>query len=70
MTKYDKRHGGPFDRGMADFWYHRPPQPHYYVGGTYTSDKVTQSDMTEAEIEAYHAGYAEAEACGGQKDYG
>jgi len=70
MTKYDQRHGGPFDRGMADFWYHRPPQPHYYVNGTGTSDRVGRADMTKAEIEAYFAGYDEAEAAGGQKDWG
>ena len=69
-TKYDKRHGGPFDRGGADFWYHRPPRPHYFVGGTYTSDEVSEANMTKEEIEAYNAGYAEAEAQGGQKDWG
>lgn len=69
-TKYDERHGGPFDRGRADFWYHRPCKPHYYVGATYTSDLVGEGGMTEAEIEAYKAGFAEAEADGGQKDWG
>jgi hypothetical protein len=55
---------------MADFWYHRPPQPHYYAAGTMTSERVGRAEMTEAEIEAYFAGYDEAEADGGQKDYG
>ena len=27
---YDARHGGPFDRGGADFWYGRGFNPHYY----------------------------------------
>jgi hypothetical protein len=70
MTRYDERHGGPFNRGSADFWYHRPPEPHYYLGATYQSQKITESGMTEAEIEAYLAGYDQAEADGGQKDYG
>lgn len=70
MTKYDTRHGGPFKRGGADFWYHRPPMPHYFLKGTYSSPMVTEEDMTPAEIEAYNAGYAEAEAAGGQKDWG
>jgi len=70
MTKHDTRHGGPFDRGSADYWYHRPPQPHYYVAGTYMSEKVTAENMTADEITAYHAGYDEAEADGGQKDWG
>jgi hypothetical protein len=59
-TDYDRRHGGPFDRGGADSYYRRPPQPHYYVGGTGTSDRVT--DLTPEEVQAYHAGYEENEA--------
>ena len=31
---YDQRHGGPFDRGAADSYYHRPFDPHYYEGAT------------------------------------
>lgn len=69
-TKYDERHGGPYDRGRADFWYHRGWEPHYYKGGTYTSERVDKADMSQSEIEAYNAGYAEAEAAGGQKDWG
>lgn len=69
-AKYDTRHGGPFDRGGADFWYHRPRDPHYYVAGTMTSARVGRGDMTAAELDAYHAGYDAAEADGGQKDWG
>ena len=54
---YDKRHGGPYDRGAADSWYSRPKVPHYYVGNTYMSDKVTEDQMTDAAIKAYNAGY-------------
>jgi hypothetical protein len=43
---YDKRHGVPFDRGGADFWYGRPHEPHYFVGATYKTDKVELADMT------------------------
>jgi hypothetical protein len=68
-TKYDERHGGPYDRGSADFWYHRGREPHYYKGGTYTSDRVGEADMTQSEIEAYDAGYEAAMADGGQKEY-
>ena len=67
---YDERHGGPYDRGSADFWYGRPYEPHYFVGGTYTSDKVELADMTAEEITAYPAGYRDAEARGDQKDWG
>jgi hypothetical protein len=69
-TKYDERHGGPFDRGGADYWYHRGWEPHYYKGRTYTSERVGKADMTAEEIAAYDAGYEAAKAAGGQKDWG
>lgn len=65
---YDGRHGGAFDRGSADSYYGRGRRPHYYVGGTGTSEEVL--DLTEAEIEAYHAGYDYNEECGDKKDWG
>lgn len=68
--KYDERHGGPYDRGSADYWYHRDFEPHYYVGDTYTSDKVELAQMTPEEITAYTAGYRDAEARGDRKDWG
>lgn len=43
---YDARHGGPFDRGGADFWYGRGFNPHYYKGATYSTDRVELADMT------------------------
>ena len=55
--KYDERHGGPYDRGGADSYYGRPRNPHYYKGATGMSERVTQSNMTPDEIEAYNAGY-------------
>jgi hypothetical protein len=69
MPKFDTRHGGPFDRGGADYWYNRGYEPHYYTGGTYTSDRVEKDGMTPEELAAYRAGYCEAEANGDQKDY-
>ena len=69
LTKqnYDTRHGGPFDRGSADSYYHRPRQPHFYVEGTGTSDRVT--DLTPSEIQAYHAGYQWNEQFGDKKSW-
>jgi len=67
---YDTRHGGPFDRGCADFWYGRDFNPHYYTGGSYTSERVDLRNMTAEEITAYTAGYREAEERGDQKDWG
>lgn len=54
---YNKRHGGPYDRGSADAYYHREYDPHYYVEGTYDSDRIELADMTPAQIAAYTAGY-------------
>jgi hypothetical protein len=51
------RHGGPFDRGSADSYYGRRPEPHYYVAGTRTSPLVSKEEMTQEEIDAYWAGY-------------
>ena len=65
---YDTRHGGPFDRGSADSYYHRPRDPHFYVEGTGTSERVT--DLTPAEVQAYLAGYQYNEQFGDKKDWG
>lgn len=64
------RHGGAFDRGSADSYYHRPKSPHYYVDGTGTSEKVEEANMTREEVAAYHAGYDWNEECGDKKDWG
>ena len=69
MPKFDERHGGPYDRGGADFWYNRGYEPHYYEGGTYTSPRVEKDDMTGEELAAYRAGYEEAAQAGDQKDW-
>ena len=54
---YNKRHGGPYDRGSADRYYGRGSNPHYYEGGTGSSKMVEEKDMTASEIEAYNHGY-------------
>jgi hypothetical protein len=63
-TKYDERHGGPFARGKADFWYGRGRQPHYFKGASYDSEKVEEKDLTKEELEAYNAGYDEMQKQG------
>ena len=45
--KYDKRHGGPFDRGGADSYYGRGRNPHYFVGATYSSCLLYTSDAAD-----------------------
>lgn len=68
MKKYDERHGGPWDRGSADAYYRRPFSPHYFTGGTYATDKIT--DLSPEELEAYEAGYEDQIEAGDFKDYG
>ena len=51
------RHGSPEDRGSADRYYHRPRDPHYFIGDTYQSPRVGKADMTDEEIAAYNYGY-------------
>ena len=68
--EFDKRHGGPWDRGSADSYYRRSRCPHYFVGGTYHSEEITEDQMTEAEIAAYHAGFDDNEKYGDFKDWG
>ena len=70
MPKFDERHGGPFDRGGADFWYRRGYEPHYYKGADFPSERVEKDQMTGEELAAYRAGYELAEADGEQKDWG
>jgi hypothetical protein len=65
---YDKRHGGPYDRGSADAYYGRSYKPHYFVGDTYQSTEIVEVDMTEEEVAAYLAGYNETPFA--QKDWG
>ena len=67
---YDTRHGGPFDRGSADSYYHRDPRPHYYVEGTSTSPKIEMEKMTKEEIADYMAGFEWNEKFGDKKDWG
>ena len=63
------RHGGAFDRGSADSYYHRSPNPHYFASDTYASDPITAEPGT-AEYEAYMAGYDYNEQYGDKKDWG
>jgi hypothetical protein len=64
---YEQTHGNAFDRGSADSYYGRPRQPHYYPKGTYKGEAVTK--LTDAELEAYHAGYDYNEQQGDKKNW-
>jgi hypothetical protein len=66
---YDQRHGGPYDRGMADSYYGRDYNPHYFVGDSYNSPKIELEQMTAREITAYTAGYRDTEYNGDKKEW-
>ena len=65
---YDTRHGGPYDRGAADSYYGRPVDPHYFAGGSYEGEPIT--DLTEEELDAYMQGFHWNERFGDRKDWG
>jgi hypothetical protein len=67
--EYDKRHGGPYDRGSADSYYGRPFNPHYFVGDTHLSDKISLEEMSPEEIVAYTKGYNDNEEFGSKKEW-
>ena len=63
-----KRHGSLFDRGSADSYYGRTPNPHYGgVGGT-SGEQVSVTD--DRSVAEYLAGYEDNEQSGLKKDYG
>ena len=66
---YDDRHGGPFDRGMADSYYGRGFRPHYFEGATYSTTEIVPAAGSD-EYEAYSAGYDYNEETGDKKDWG
>jgi hypothetical protein len=64
---YEQEHGNAFDRGSADSWYGRGRYPH--KGGVGGNSGSRTEELTDAECEAYHAGYDYNEQFGGKKDY-
>tara|TARA_R100000935_G_scaffold4483_1_gene10680 strand:+ start:961 stop:1158 length:198 start_codon:yes stop_codon:yes gene_type:complete len=44
-------------RGSVDAYYGRRPEPHYYSGYAYQSDRVERDQMTKGQIEAYLTAY-------------
>ena len=62
----DQAHGSPYDRGSADSFYGRPPQPHYMINGA----RIEQADMTAEQIAEYEAGFLDNEKqTDSRKDY-
>ena len=67
---YDRRHGGPYDRGAADAYYRRSFEPHYFVGDTGGSPRILITDENSKEYEEYSAGWKMQMASGDFKDWG
>lgn len=64
-----ERHGGLFDRGSADAWYRRTPNPHWYPNGTGNGDRIDEENLNEDEIKEYLAGYEHQVESGEFKEY-
>jgi hypothetical protein len=62
-----EQHGSLFDRGSADSYYSRLPDPHWYPEGSYNGDPMTK--LTLAEREEYMAGYDYNEQYGHKKSW-
>ena len=67
--QYDQRHGGAWDRGSADSYYHRPRRPHLLLGNTHSSPEIAEELMDPADVEAYNAGYDWNEQFGDKKNW-
>jgi len=64
---YQQQHGNFFDRGSADSYYGRTPQPHRGgVGGNSGPRRLAETAQEKAE---YMAGYAYNEELGDKKSY-
>lgn len=63
------RHGGAYDRGLADSYNGRNRDPHYYPEGSYSAPRVNIDEMTAEEIAAYNQGYDDNERSGAKKVY-
>ena len=64
-----RRHGCAYDRGAADSYYRRRRDPHYYKGGSYTSECVPAQGMTPEEVDEYNRGFDDNEYSGDHKEW-
>ena len=69
ITEFDTRHGSPWDRGTADSYYGRPRDPHWYPEGTGNGERIGRLHMSDAELDAYRAGYNWNELHGDRKEW-
>jgi hypothetical protein len=61
------QHGSLYDRGSADSYYSRPPDPHWYPEGSYNGSKITA--LNDLELAEYLAGYDYNERHGHKKSW-
>lgn len=66
-SKYDMSHGSFFDRGSADSYYGREPNPHRGGVGGDSGPRIEATN--DVDVETYLAGYAYNEQFGGKKEY-
>jgi hypothetical protein len=64
---YQQQHGNWFDRGSADSYYGRRPNPHRGGVGGNSGPRIEASEPSE--VEAYMAGYDYNEQYGDKKSY-
>jgi len=62
-----ENHGSLFDRGSADSYYGRAPDPHY--GGVGGDSGIRVKVMYAEAVAEYMAGYEDNEQFGSKKDY-
>jgi hypothetical protein len=62
-----ENHGSLYDRGGADSYYGRRPNPHYGGVGGDSGPRVEVTDP--AMVAEYMAGYIDGEASGSKKEY-
>jgi len=65
--QFQRKHGSLYDRGSADSYYGRMPNPHYGGVGGDSGDRVAVYD--ESSVAEYLAGYEYNERHGDKKDY-
>jgi len=65
--QFQRKHGSLYDRGSADSYYGRMPNPHYGGVGGDSGPRVEVTD--ESSVAEYLAGYEYNERHGDKKDY-
>jgi hypothetical protein len=62
-----ERHGSLYDRGSADSYYGRAPDPHYGGVGGDSGERIRVTDPVS--VEEYQAGYEDNERSGNRKNW-